>query len=291
MFITIFTPTYNRAYRISTLYQSLCRQTFNDFEWLIVDDGSSDDTEEVIRSLADEKKIQIRYFKQVNKGKHIAFNYGVQEAKGTLFWCVDSDDFIADDAIEWLHNKYQEIKGFDDFVGISGEKYDYDSKPVANKPPFEQIDSNALDVIFRYRILGDLSEVFRTEILKQYPFPETPGEKFCAESLVWNRIAQKYKIRYYFNKAIYYCEYLKDGLSAHSIKLRLAAPTNTLTLYAELSTYDIPFFYKLRSCINFWRFMHWKNIKLVKQLKMIKMSSLLMAPLGVMMKISDQRKI
>jgi glycosyltransferase involved in cell wall biosynthesis len=100
--ITIFTPTYNRAYSLRRLYDSLCKQTSNDFEWLVVDDGSTDDTENLINSFIADGKVDIRYFKQANGGKHRAINFGVREARGELFFIVDSDDQVTPDAVEWI---------------------------------------------------------------------------------------------------------------------------------------------------------------------------------------------
>ncbi|MCS2864766.1 glycosyltransferase family 2 protein [Bacteroides thetaiotaomicron] len=98
--VTVFTPTYNRAYILNDLYQSLCRQTCRKFEWLIVDDGSTDNTEGLVASWLDEGKMSLRYIKQPNGGKHRAINKGIQEANGDLFFIVDSDDYLAKNAIE-----------------------------------------------------------------------------------------------------------------------------------------------------------------------------------------------
>ena len=136
-----------------------------------------------------------------------------------------------------------------------------------------------------------MSEAFKTDILRQYPFPDHNKEKFCAESLVWNRMALKYNIKYYFNKAIYYCEYLPDGLSARSVSLRRRSPENTLTLYAELSKAEIDFIYKIRACINFWRFMRFDKLGLVVSHRMISFNSICMAPIGIICHIIDSIKM
>ena len=100
MTITVLTPTYNRAKLLDRLYQSLCQQTYQDFEWIVVNDGSKDDTDEVVQSFIAEKKINILYIKQENGGKHRAINRGVKEAKGKLFFTIDSDDCLTKDAVE-----------------------------------------------------------------------------------------------------------------------------------------------------------------------------------------------
>ena len=110
MLITVFTPTYNRAHLLQMLYDSLCKQTFNDFEWLIVDDGSKDDTESVVNTFIAEDRLDIRYIKQSNGGKHRAINRGVAEANGDLFFIVDSDDYLSNNGLELIEYYYEQIK-------------------------------------------------------------------------------------------------------------------------------------------------------------------------------------
>jgi glycosyltransferase involved in cell wall biosynthesis len=120
MLITVFTPTYNRAKLLKRLYDSLCVQTFTDIEWLIIDDGSVDNTEKIVNGFIAENKIGIRYIKQRNGGKHRAINHGVREAKGELFFIVDSDDWLPEDSLETINKYYQGIKDDKSFAGISG---------------------------------------------------------------------------------------------------------------------------------------------------------------------------
>ena len=122
MLVTIFTPTYNRAYRLTALYESLCSQTCKDFEWLIVDDGSSDNTEELVNGWINENKIDIRYIKQQNGGKHRAINNGVKNARGILFFIVDSDDILPDNSIDRVAVHYKMIEGKSEFGGLCGLK-------------------------------------------------------------------------------------------------------------------------------------------------------------------------
>ena len=251
--ITVFTPTYNRSYIIKKLYLSLLCQTYKDFEWLIVDDGSTDDTQDLLLSIMSEKKIQIRYFKQENGGKHRAINRGVQEANGELFFIVDSDDYLAENALERVHHHWSNVKDDAIFAGVCGIRVYPDGQKVGSKSNFVILDCCSLDFKFKYKIKGDAAEVFKTDILKMYRFPDIPGENFCAESLIWNRIARKFKIRY-FQEPIYICEYLPDGLSCSFLKNRVQSPRYATLLYKELSMADIPFFLKAKSLINYWRF-------------------------------------
>lgn len=265
MLITVFTPTYNRAYRLGALYESLCKQTFRDFEWLIVDDGSTDNTRELVEGWISENKIDIRYIAQPNGGKHRAINRGVKEAEGTLFFIVDSDDILPDDSLEVISAHYQLIKGRPGFGGLCGLKAYYDGSPVGNKPDFGVLECTNYDIRYKYKIKGDLAEVFYTDVMKEFPFPEIDGERFCPEILVWNRISSKYRI-HYFDTPVYYCEYLEDGLTASIVKVRIKSPIGACMTYAEMVNAPIPFRPRLRAAINFWRFRRYirRNRSVVK---------------------------
>ena len=177
--ITVFTPTFNRGYIIETLYRSLCRQTNKDFEWLVVDDGSTDNTQELIQSFVKEALIEIRYIKQPNGGKHRALNRGVKAAIGELFFIVDSDDYLADNALEQIAKHYDDIRDDASFAGVCGIRAFFSGKRIGGDCDFGILDCSSLDFRYKYHYKGDMAEVFKTEILRQYPFPEIEGEKFA----------------------------------------------------------------------------------------------------------------
>lgn len=251
--LTIFTPIYNRAYILPKLYKSLLQQTKKDFEWLIVDDGSTDESEHVVGQWVAENKIPIRYIQQTNGGKHRAINRGVFEAKGELFFIVDSDDYLSNDAVEWILNTANDIQTDDNFAGLSGIRIHDDGTKIGGGENFGTIDANAIDIRLKHNVVGDLAEVYKTRILKEFPFPEFEGEKFCPEALVWFRMARKYKMRF-VHKGIYVCEYLGDGLTAKITQLRRKAPIASMTYYSEHFHDNIPVKWKLKAAINFWRF-------------------------------------
>ena len=212
--ITVFTPAYNRAHLLPRLFHTLKQQTNMDFEWLIIDDESSDHTETVVHQFMEEKTpFLIRYFKQKHGGKHRATNYAVTLAKGSYLFIVDSDDWLPENAIELLTGWLQEIQGISTLCGVAGQKALADGKLVGNS--FEQkefIDASSLERK-KLHIEGDKAEVFSVEVLKAHPFPEFDGEYFVTEAVCWNAIAADgYKLRWH-QKPIYYCEYLEDGLS------------------------------------------------------------------------------
>lgn len=258
MLITVFTPTYNRAYRLEALYKSLRDQSFHDFEWLIVDDGSSDNTEELVAEWIKENNINIRYIHQPNGGKHRAINRGVNEAKGLLFFIVDSDDVLPSDSLERIRTHYELIKSRAGFGGLCGLKAYYDGKAVGNKPDFGIYECTNFDIDYKYKLTGDMAEVFYTSVMREFPFPDIDGEKFCPEILIWNRISTKYII-HYFSENIYYCEYLEDGLTSRITKLRINSPVASSMTYAEMVSAPIPFKAKFRAAINYWRFAAYAN--------------------------------
>lgn len=285
--VTIFTPSYNRAYILPKLYESLCIQTSKDFEWLIVDDGSIDNTENIIQDYIKDQKIKIRYFKQINGGKHRAINRGLKEAKGNLFFIVDSDDWLTSNAVDWILKTAKEIMHDNRFAGISGTRIFPNGHKIGGDDDFGIIDANAIEIRTKHFVAGDLAEIFKTEILRKYPFPEFDGEKFCPEALIWNRIAKKYKLRY-VNCGIYVCEYLSDGLTASIIKQRRNSPIASMTYYSEFYNSVIPLRIKLRSAINFHRFS--PNLS-IKEYNMGNLISILMLLPGKLMRLNDRKKI
>lgn len=213
--LTICTPTYNRAYCLSNLYSSLCEQTNKNFEWLIIDDGSVDETDDMIQKwIEEDNKINIRYVKKENGGKHTAINCGVKNALGDIFFIVDSDDYLIKEAVEIVLNDMKNLPS-EGFAGIGYNKMFTDKSLVGETFKGEYVDATALDRP-KYKIYGDKAEVFFTKLLLKYPFPVFEGEKYLTEAIVWNRIAKDgYKLRW-FNKEIYVCEYRQDGLSMNA---------------------------------------------------------------------------
>lgn len=218
MMITVFTPTYNRGYIIPNLYKSLQRQTNNNFEWLVIDDGSTDNTAELFdKYIKEANDFKITYQKVPNGGKHRAINKGVHLASGDLFFIVDSDDYLTDNAVEkilLLEASIPEEKK-DTFAGVC-ECRGYSATVIIGKT---YSHDGYLDITMlerpKYGIYGDKAEVFYTDILRKYPFPEFEGENFVTECVVWDRIAfDGYKLRF-DNDIVYICDYLSDGLTAH----------------------------------------------------------------------------
>lgn len=222
--LTIFTPTYNRAHTLPRLFESLQRQTRKDFEWLVVDDGSSDETSALFDKWKQlDNGFIIRYLKVENGGKNRAINIGIRQAKGRYFMILDSDDMFTDDSVEFICEKMPEVEDDKSFIGISGKKADYISgRPVGVEDDSYSeegyTDCNNLERR-KFGLQRDMAEVFFTNKIRQYEFKVWAGEKFMPEEVVWNQMAlDGYKLRWY-NKITYLCEYQQGGLSDSSWRL------------------------------------------------------------------------
>lgn len=274
--ITVFTPTYNRAYIITKLFKSLCIQTNLDFEWIIVDDGSSDNTEIIIDEMKKEAKFSIIYIKKENEGKHIAINEGVKVASGRWFFIVDSDDYLTRDAIEKVIYYCNGIEGKKDIAGVVGLRGNQEgvawtdwyqkNKRVKEIDIPNILDCTYIDYRYKYKIKGDRAEVVRTEILKKYPFPKFENEKFFVESYLWLSLAKdNYKFRW-FKDVIYITEYLDDGLTQNIAKNYRENPIGSNYIAnLELSCSGIPLKKKIKSCYNYYRYGFYTK-KSIKQL-------------------------
>ena len=263
--ITVFTPTYNRAILLPRLYESLCKQTYRDFEWVIVDDGSVDDTHYVVESFMNgndnengNNNFPIRYFYQENGGKHRAINRGVREANGSVFFIADSDDWLPVNALEIVNDQYGKIADEKQIAGLCGLDAYEDGRIAGSGFPFEKKVATTIEIRNRYGVIGDLKEVFKTIVLKEFSFPEIKDEKFCPEVLVWNRIARKYDLLF-FNHVIYSVEYQNDGITSNIVKARMKSPIASMMCYQEMNELDIPLLQRLKAAINYWRFRFCSN--------------------------------
>ena len=218
--ITVFTPTYNRAYIIDNLYQSLLSQTDMNFEWLVIDDGSSDGTKEYFEKiLLKGNPFKITYKYTDNGGKQRAINTAVKYIATEYTFIVDSDDKLTPDAIEYI-NRWISSSGLEHLAGVSGVKGDMAGNPLGGSP---KIDGDYIECTnlerAKYNLKVDMAEIYKTSMLKHFSFDVWPGEKFVPEALVWDKIALAgYSLRWY-KKVIYLCDYREDGLTKNSWKL------------------------------------------------------------------------
>lgn len=237
MKLTIFTPTFNRAYTLGDLYESLKKQTSKNFEWVVVDDGSTDDTEALVKKWIAEEAVDIVYKKQPNQGKHIAINTGVKIATGELFFTVDSDDFLSPDATEKILSHWKKYgAGKENVSGIISYRRFRDGRFIGKLIPREVQYCTLRDTSQKFDSHGDKVVVYRTDILRCYPYPQFEREKFLGESYVYNLIDDHYTMSI-MDDAIYCCEHRPDGLSFDFRRLYRNNPKGFYLIFSQQTKY------------------------------------------------------
>ncbi len=217
--ITVFTPTFNRAYCLQRAYDSLCRQTSKDFEWLIVDDGSEDNTADLVQKWKNEQKISIRYIKQKNQGMHGAHNTAFRNINTELCLCLDSDDMLTDDCVEFVltfwaehSDQHYQVAGFialDAYIsgGVIGTRFPENIK-IAHENWLRETQG----------VRGDKKIVFRTKVAQEAPeYPIFSDEKYGSMAYKNQFIDAKYPWLI-VNRVIYLVEYMEDGSSRNMFK-------------------------------------------------------------------------
>lgn len=298
--LTVITPTYNRSDFICGIHENLQKQTCQDFEWVVVDDGSTDGTASVVEAMerCEQSLFDIQLVRKENGGKHTAVNAGVRVATGLLTLILDSDDELPTNAVEtitrrWKETEYQhDVSSRGTLGGLAFCMSHRDGRIITTckwkKIPMP-IDVNEIKLRYRYKVSGDVCEVFRTDVLREYPFPEIPGERFCPEQLVWFRIANRYQLRFY-NEVVYLRDYLEGGLTDNIVRIRMKSPVATCMTYAEMLDYDIPCLHKVKAAINYWRFRCCVQA-VTSQVPRVKCCWGIFRPMGYLMHIKDRKVI
>lgn len=222
--VAVLTPTYNRKHLLPKLYNSLCAQSDRNFEWVIVDDGSNDGTDALVAQWSEVSPFSISYYKKENGGKHTALNYGIAKMDARLIFIVDSDDRLTTDAIAVIRETDRRYGSETDLCGYSFLRARADGKLLSkSQVPQDGMKESFVDCRLRRGNGGDMAEVWVSRCLREYPFPEYPGEKFLGEDVVWIQMSNKYKLRF-FNKIIYRADYLDEGLTQNRRKHNIASP-------------------------------------------------------------------
>lgn len=220
--ITIFTPTYNRAYCLEKLYYSLTKQDSDDFIWLIVDDGSTDNTKQLVESFINENKIAIKYYPKQNGGKHTAHNLGVKLCNTELFVCVDSDDYLKPFAVSAILDVHMKHKN-ESLLGYYFRKEYPNGKPMAKAYPKGLIKVGITELYHRYAYEGETVIVLRSKCIKGYTLPVFENERFVTEVVFYNEINHIAPMLL-CEDAIYVGDYLQDGYTLNSKKLTITNP-------------------------------------------------------------------
>ena len=247
--LTIFTPAYNRAHTLGRTYESLLRQTCDDFEWLIVDDGSKDSTQELVERWMQEGKISIRYIYQENQGMHGAHNTAYRNIYTELNTCIDSDDYMPDDAVETIVN-FWKTYGSDKHAGIIGLDCTENGNIIGTSFPNE-VKETTLSGFYANGGKGDKKIVYRTDIIKQYPeYPIFKGEKYVGLSYKYALIDQDYTLLV-INKPLVIVEYQIDGSSMNIYKQYWNNPKGFIFLRKVEMVTTSDLMRKFKICIHY----------------------------------------
>lgn len=239
--ITILTPTYDRKENLKQLYASLCEQTEKGFCWLVVDDGSTDGTEEQVGKWKEEADFSIQYLFKENGGKHTARNAGIDRIETELTFIVDSDDRLPENAVEIILSYHERYRGTEGLCGYSFLRFYPDGRVnEAFYPQDEWIDTY-VNARINAGIAGDKAEIFYTDVLKKYPFPVFEGEKFVPEDLIWVQMSGPYKM-VHINQCVYISDYLEGGLTRSGKRMKIRSPkamTERARLYLNDSAVNL----------------------------------------------------
>lgn len=195
---TVYTPTYNRAHTLPRVYESLKAQTCRDFEWLVVDDGSTDNTAELMAQYEAEATFPVRYLLQPHRGAHHVHNVSLRESHGELWLKLDSDDGCVPDALERLQQQWNNIPTSERpaYSGVTGLCVDQDGQLVGARFPQDPLDCSAAELEYRYKVRGEKWGFLRLDVLRQFPYPEDVEGNFIPESYIWCQVSQEYKTRH-----------------------------------------------------------------------------------------------
>lgn len=296
---TVFTSTYNRARTLPRVYASLRTQTFRDFEWLVVDDGSTDDTRTLVASWRD-AGFPIRYVFQENSGKHVAFNRAVREARGELFLTLDSDDALVPNALERFRFHWNTIPAEQKarFSAVTSLCMDQHGNVVGDRFPRDVMDSDSLELHFRYRVSGEKFGFHRTDVLRAHPFPELEGVKFVSESIVWFAIARRYRTRF-VNECLRV--YTHDDSGGESLSsLTPATALGRLMFHEAILNEYVDYIWRsprsiMRSLVNYCRYSFVCGVEVPLQFTRLTHGGCRVAlgcalPLGYMLSLRDAAK-
>jgi glycosyltransferase involved in cell wall biosynthesis len=248
--LTVFTPSYNRAYCLHNCYESLKRQTNKDFIWLIIDDGSSDHTQELVTSWIKENIILIKYCKQDNQGMHGAHNTAYDLIDTELNICIDSDDYMPDDAVEKIITFWKE-NGREDIGGIVGLDCNNNGELIGTELPKDIKTSTLFNLYHKYRVKGDKKLVYQTKLTKKYPYPIYQNEKLVPLSYKYFMLDQECELLL-MNEPLCCVEYLPDGSSRNILKQYKISPKGFRFYRIEMMKLpNAPLLFKFKHAIHY----------------------------------------
>lgn len=248
--LTIFTPAYNRGYTIHKCYESLKRQTDKNFKWLVIDDGSTDNTKDLIMKWKEEADFEITYIYKKNGGMHTAHNTAYENIDTELNVCIDSDDYLTDDAVEIIVNEWQQVRS-DKLAGIGALDIFESGEVIGIKFPNDLKQAKYFDIYNKHGIYGDKKFVYRTDLIKKFPYPEYEGEKYVGLDYKYKKLDENYELAL-VNKSICVVEYMEDGSSMNMLNQYRKNPKGWCFFRLEnLKIEKSSLKYKFKECIHY----------------------------------------
>lgn len=290
MFLTIFTPVFNRGHLVRRVYDSLCRQQSFGFEWLVINDGSTDETDDVLKDIIGHHELpfEINYISRGNRGLMRTINQALDLAKGELFCRVDSDDYAKDNLVSSIQKYWPSIADDYQICSLAFLSQDEHSQTVGYHPFADLQRCNFTDYRSRFGGVGDRNEVMKTAVFRLFKFPEFEGEKFCPEGLVWNRIARKYDALY-VPEAIYVKESTSDSITADIYRyLRRNADGVTLYYIEIVKDKSQPVKYRWINAVKYYRYSTVSKRACAKEMPVS--FALTAYPVGLIVRLYDKIK-
>lgn len=296
-FFTVFIPSFNRAHTLPRAYESVCAQTFQDFELLVVDDGSTDSTAAVVEGWQRSSSFPVVYHRQPNQGKHVAHNTAVRLARGELLVLLDSDDMLVPNALARIKYHWDRIAAErrDEFAGVEGLCADTRGQLSGNRFPADVFESDYLETRNFLGVGGEKKNAIRTDVLRQFPYPQFPGEKHIRDSLLWERISESFRFLY-VNEVFQIFEYQPDGLSANISRVRLRNPQGFRFYYLEDITRRARYHTSSQLRDSYFRYVRYSlhcGVGLRQQMGEVPSRALWLAslPKGIMKWLSDRGRM
>lgn len=249
--LTVFTPLYNRKNTLKRTYESLCRQTNKDFIWMIIDDGSTDNPyEEIEKWLAKDNGFEIRYIYKENGGMHTAHNTAYENIDTELNVCIDSDDYMPDNAVELILDCWKENKD-KGYAGIIALDYADSTKAVIGKELPKDKDSTTLMGYYNNGGVGDKKLIYRTDIIKSTPpYPVFENEKYVALAYKYHIIDEKYEMKI-LNECVCIVDYQMDGSSTNMYRQYMRNPKGFAFWRKEQMRHAVNFKQKIKACVHY----------------------------------------
>lgn len=280
---SVITPTFNRATTLPRVFESLVAQTLQDFEWIVVDDGSTDQTGQLVDKWRSEVSFPVHYVHQANQGTHVAVNRGVRAASGAYCVVLDSDDACVPTALERFAFHWTEIgPSQHQFASVACLCQDQKGRRVGDLFPESPMDSNPSEMSYRYGVRGEKWAALRTEVLKEFPLPEAPEQRWVWPGVVWSAMGRKYQTRFINEMLRIFWDPDSDDMHDHLSRSFVPSDTRqaaslalgrALLLNADLrwSFQNPKFFYRVAA--NYVRFALHGRWGLGRQLKELRLAA------------------